>query len=177
MTIYRLGDQQPDFADRARCWVAPGARLIGNVSVAEDVSIWFGAVLRGDNEPISIGAGSNVQDNCVLHTDPGFPLIVGCGCTVGHGAVLHGCILEDGVLVGMSATLLNGARVGRNAIVGAGALLTAGKTYPEGVLILGSPAKVVRPLNSDEIAASQKNADHYRGHIERYRREFDRGGT
>ena len=172
MTTYCLGNDKPDLPPQGGYWIAPDAAVIGKVTLSEAVSIWFGAVLRGDNEPISIGWGSNVQEQCVLHTDPGFPLVVGKNCTVGHGAVLHGCSIADGALIGMSATVLNGARVGRDCIVGAGALVTEGKSFPDGVLIVGSPGRVIRELRSDEIEASRKNAAHYQQAVSRYLRDL-----
>lgn len=149
-------------------WIADTATVLGNVEIGEDVGIWFGAVLRGDNERISIGAGSNVQDNSVLHTDPGFPLSVGTGCTIGHRAILHGCTIGDGSLVGMGATILNGARIGKNCLVGAAALVTEGKEIPDGSLAIGAPAKVVRPLTDSEIAGLARSAQNYVANARRF---------
>ena len=151
MPIYAIDGTAPVFADRTSNWIAPDARLIGNIRIGRDVSVWFGAVLRGDNEWIEIGEDSNVQDGCVLHTDPGFPLTVGKGCTLGHRAVVHGCTVGDNSLIGMGAVLLNGARIGSNSIVGAGALVTEGREFPDNALVVGSPARSIRTL--DEKAA------------------------
>ncbi|RMG80939.1 MAG: gamma carbonic anhydrase family protein [Chloroflexi bacterium] len=142
-------------------WIAPNAVVVGDVTLAENVSVWFGAVLRGDTEALYIGAGSNIQDGCVLHADPGFPLHIGVGVTVGHRAVVHGARIGDNTLVGMGAIILNGAQVGRNCIIGAGALLTQGKHYPDNALILGSPARVIRDVSEEEIAANRRSAAQY----------------
>ena len=148
MALYRLDGQAP--ALDAECWIAPDAVLIGKVRVEAGASVWFGAVLRGDNETILVGARTNIQDLSVLHTDPGFPLTIGQGCTVGHRAILHGCTIGENTLVGMGAIVLNGAVVGRNCLIGAGALIAEGKTIPDNSLVLGMPGKVVRTL--DEAA-------------------------
>jgi carbonic anhydrase/acetyltransferase-like protein (isoleucine patch superfamily) len=152
------------------CWVAETASIVGDVTLEEDVSVWFGAVLRGDNEPIRIGRGSNIQDLCVLHTDPGLPLTVGAGCTIGHRAILHGCAIGEGSLVGMGATVLNGARIGRNCLIGAAALITEGKEIPDGSLVVGAPGKVVRELAEAEIAGLRRSAEHYIENAKRYAR-------
>lgn len=170
MSIYTLGPRQPRMADSS--WVAPNATLIGDVRLAENSSIWFGAVLRGDNEPIHIGAGSNIQENCVLHVDPGCPLHVSENVTVGHQAMLHGCTIGDGSLIGIQAVVLNRARIGRNCLVGAGALVTEGKQFEDGWLILGSPAKAVRPLTPEEIAGLIQSAERYQAHARHYAREL-----
>jgi carbonic anhydrase/acetyltransferase-like protein (isoleucine patch superfamily) len=150
MPLYRLGDDAPQVP--ASAFVAPNATLIGKVVLGENVSIWFGAVLRGDNEPIVIGAGSNVQECAVLHNDPGFPLTVGENVTIGHQAVVHGCTVGDGSLIGIQAIVMNGARIGRQCLVGAGAVVTEGKAFPDRSLILGAPAKVVRELSDEDVA-------------------------
>ena len=150
------------------CFVADSARVIGNVEIGEDVGIWFGAVLRGDNERIRIGAGTNIQDLCVLHSDPGYPLTIGANCTIGHRATLHGCSIGDGTLVGMSATILNGARIGMNCLIGAGALITEGKDIPDGSLVLGSPGKVTRQLTDTEIEGLKKSAERYVANARRF---------
>jgi carbonic anhydrase/acetyltransferase-like protein (isoleucine patch superfamily) len=161
MPIYALEETAPVFADRAGNWIAPDATLIGNVRIGREVSIWFGSVLRGDNEPIDIGDGSNVQEHTIMHTDPGFPLTVGQGCTIGHRALLHGCTIGDNSLIGMGAIILNGAKIGNNSLVGAGALVTEGKSVPDNSLIVGSPAKVVRTLDDAAIARLRASAQHY----------------
>lgn len=154
MPIYALEGQEPEFEDDT-VWVAPDATIVGKVSLARQVGVWFGAVMRGDNERISIGARSNIQEHSMLHTDPGFPLTVGEGCTIGHRAILHGCTIGDNSLVGMGAIILNGAKIGKNCLVGAGALITEGKEFPDNSLIVGSPAKAIRVLD-DEAAERLK---------------------
>ncbi len=151
-------------------WIAPNAVVVGDVTLAQAVSVWFGAVLRGDTEALYIGVGSNIQDGCVLHADPGFPLHIGAGVTVGHRAVVHGARIGDNTLVGMGAIILNGAQVGRNCIIGAGALLTQGKYYPDNTLILGSPARVIREVSEAEIAANRRSAAQYVAKAEAFRR-------
>ncbi|MCB1437985.1 MAG: gamma carbonic anhydrase family protein [Rhodobiaceae bacterium] len=152
MALYELDGAAPQLAADGQCWVAPSAVLIGNVMVARDASVWWGSVVRADSERIEIGEGSNIQDNCTMHTDPGFVLKVGRGVTVGHMAMVHGCEIGDFAMVGMGATVLNGARIGARSIVGANALVAEGKEIPEGVLAVGSPARIVRDLTADEIA-------------------------
>ncbi len=161
MPLYRLGDQAPESSGGGRFWVAPGAHVIGDVRIGEDVSVWFGAIIRGDNEPIRIGRRSNVQDLSVLHSDPGSPLTIGEGVTVGHKVTLHGCTIGDNSLIGIGATILNRARIGANSLVGAGALVTEGKVFPDGVLIMGAPARVVRELTPEQIEGLKRSADHY----------------
>lgn len=170
MPIYQLGNKQPQLASSA--WVAESAHIIGDVRLHEDVSIWFNAVLRGDNEPITIGAGSNIQDGSVLHTDEGVPLRLGQRVTVGHQAMLHACTIGDESLIGIGAVVLNGAVIGKHCLVGAGALVTEGKTFPDGSLILGSPARVVRPLTPEQIAALQQSAQRYIDNAQRYRAQL-----
>ncbi len=171
--IYALDGIQPHFEEKNSSWVAPEAILIGNVEIGRNVGIWFGAVLRGDTEKLSIGAGSNVQENCVLHSDPGFPLTIGAGCTIGHKALLHGCTIGNNCLIGMGAIILNGAVIGDNCLVGAGALVTERKVFPAGSLIIGAPARMARPLTDVEIAGITQSAAHY---IENQRR-FAKGLT
>jgi len=149
-------------------WVAPTAVLIGRVIVGPRANIWFGAVARGDNEPIVIGEGSNVQENSVLHTDMGFPLTIGANCTIGHKAMLHGCTIDDGSLIGMGATLLNGAHIGAGSLVGACALVTEGKTIPPGSLVMGSPGKVVRELDEAARQRLLKSAEGYQANAVRF---------
>jgi carbonic anhydrase/acetyltransferase-like protein (isoleucine patch superfamily) len=167
VAIYQLGDDAPRIADGA--WVADNATVIGRVSLAEGASVWYGAVLRGDNEWITVGRRSNVQDGCVLHTDIGQPLTLGECVTIGHKVTLHGCTVGDGSLIGIRAVLLNGARIGRHCIVGAGSLITEGKEFPDGALIVGSPAKVVRMLTPEQIERLAWSAAHYVDNAERHR--------
>lgn len=167
MSCYALGDLTPHLDPTA--YVAPGATLIGAVSLAARSSIWPGVVIRADNEPIQIGEGSNIQENAVLHVDPGYPLNIGRDVTVGHQAMLHGCTIEDGSLIGIQAIVLNDAVIGRNSLVGAGALVTEGKVFPERSLIIGAPAKVVRTLSDEEVAGLQRSAQSYRERAELFR--------
>ena len=166
MAVYQLDALTPRLADTA--WVADSAQVIGNVDLAEGVSVWFGAVLRGDNEPMRIGRNSNVQDGSMLHSDPGSPLTLGEGVTVGHQVMLHGCSVGDGSLIGIKAVVLNGAKIGKNCLVGAGALVTEGKEFPDGSMILGSPANVVRQLTPEQIEGMQRAAAHYVSNARRY---------
>ena len=159
MAIYQLDDTTPQVHTSA--WVAESAVVVGKVTLAENASVWYGAVLRGDNDHISVGANSNVQDGSVLHTDNGMPLTIGANVTVGHQVMLHGCTIGDGSLIGIQSIVLNGARIGRNCLVGAGSLVTEGKEFPDGVLIVGRPAKVVRELTAEQIAGLQRSAPHY----------------
>ena len=152
--------------------MAPTATLIGDVTIEAGASVWFNAVLRGDNEPIVVGEGSNVQDNCVCHTDHGFPLTIGPDCTIGHIAILHGCIIGEGSLVGMGATLLNGAVIGNGVLVGAGALVTEGKEFPDNSLIVGSPARVVRTLDEKAAEGIRKSAEKYVANWKRFAEEL-----
>ena len=168
--IYELDGIAPQIAPDA--WVAPDANLIGKVVLEPGASIWFGATLRGDNEEIRVGAGSNVQENCVLHTDMGFPLVIGADCTVGHKAMLHGCIIGAGSLIGMGATVLNGAKIGRGCLIGAGALITEGKDIPDGSLVMGAPGKVVRQLDAAAQERLLKSAAHYRANAARFARDL-----
>ncbi len=161
MAIHALDGAMPRLPAEGRFWIAPGASVIGGVELGEDVGIWFGAVLRGDGEPIVIGAESNLQELTVVHTDPGCPATVGRGCTIGHRAILHGCTIGNNTLVGMGAIVLNRARIGDDCIVGAGALVTEGREVPAGSLVMGVPAKVVRPLTPDEIGRNRLSAAHY----------------
>ena len=167
MAIYELDGVRPELAN-GFVWVADSAAVIGRVTLGEDVGIWFGAVLRGDMEEISVGARSNIQENSVLHTDAGFPLTIGEGCTIGHKAMLHGCTIGENSLVGMSATILNGAVIGRNCLVGAGALVTEGREIPDNSLVLGAPAKVVRQLDEDTIAKLRQSSAHYVANAKRF---------
>ena len=170
--IWQLGETAPQLPESGAFWIAPSANVIGNVILEEEVSIWGGTVMRGDNERITIGAGSNLQENVVCHTDPGFPLTLGANCTVGHKAMLHGCTIGEGSLVGMGATILNGARIGRNCLIGAGALVTEGAEIPDGHMVLGMPAKVKRPLSDAEIAGIAKTAEGYRQRAHQFRQDL-----
>lgn len=164
--IYELDGIAPQIA--ADAWVAPDANLIGKVVLEPDSSVWFCATLRGDNEEIRLGAGSNIQENCVLHTDIGYPLVIGANCTIGHKAMLHGCVIGDGTLIGMGATILNGARIGRGCLIGAGALVTEGKQIPDFSLVMGAPGKVIRMLDAQAQAHLLASAAHYRDNARRY---------
>ena len=159
MPIYQLGEYAPEIADSA--FIAESATLVGKVEIRDNASVWFNATLRGDNEPIVLGENSNIQEACVLHTDPGFPLTVGDNVTIGHQAMLHGCTIGEGSLIGIQAVILNGARIGKNCLVGAGALVTEGKIFPDNSLIIGSPAKVARELTEDDIARMRGNTANY----------------
>ena len=161
MPVYSLDGVEPILPAAGRYWIAPDAHVIGRVRLGTDVSIWFGSVLRGDNELFDLGDRTNVQEGCMLHTDPGFPMTVGPDCTVGHHAILHGCIVGPNALIGMGATLLNGARIGMGSIVGANALVTEGKEFPDNSLILGAPARAIRTLNEADIANLQRIANSY----------------
>ena len=175
MAIFSLNGVEPQIA--ATAWVAEDATVIGNVILGEHVSIWPGAVLRGDQpEPITIGARSNIQDGSVLHSDTGQPITVGEGVTVGHQVVLHGCTIGDDSLVGIGAVVLNGSRIGRSCLIGARALVTEGKEFPDGVLIIGGPAKVARDLTPEQIEALRQSAHHYVENGERFRNGLKRIG-
>lgn len=170
MTLYSLDGVKPRLPADGRFFVAPGAHLIGRVALHEDANVWFGCVLRGDNEWITIGARTNIQDNSVLHTDMGFPLTIGTDCTIGHNVILHGCVIGDSTLIGMGATILNGARIGANCLVGANALITEGKEFPDNSLIVGAPAKVARTLDDAARAKFLTSAQHYVENGRRYAR-------
>ena len=172
MSVHFLGETGPTFPSGDRFWIAPGARVIGNIWIGEDVGIWFNAVLRGDNEVISIGRGTNIQDGAILHSDPGAPLSIGEGCTIGHAAVVHGCTIGPNCLIGMGATILNGARIGANSIVGANALITERKEFPDGALIAGVPAKVVRMLDDAAIESIRLSASAYITNYQRFKSEL-----
>jgi carbonic anhydrase/acetyltransferase-like protein (isoleucine patch superfamily) len=170
MAVYRLGDDSPLVASSA--YIAPNATVVGKVILAENSTVWFGATLRGDNELIRIGANSNVQDAAVLHTDPGFPLSIGDHVSIGHQAMMHGCTVGEGSLIGIQSVVLNGAVIGKGCLVGAGALITERKTFPDGCLIIGAPAKAVRELTAEErenllkVAANYaERGVHYRAHL------------
>ncbi|MEW9303910.1 gamma carbonic anhydrase family protein [Labrys neptuniae] len=174
MPLYALDDIAPSVPADGRYWLAPDARVIGRVILAEDANIWFGAVLRGDNEPMTVGARSNIQDGAVLHSDPGFPLTIGEDCTIGHSAILHGCTIGAGSLIGMGATILNGARIGKGCLVGANALITEGKEFPDHSLIVGSPARVLRPLDAEAVAKLRQSSAHYVANAKRFAKGLKR---
>ena len=167
MTLYQLGDLTPTVHEDS--WIAPDANVIGNVELQAAASVWFSATLRGDNELIQIGAGTNIQENCVLHTDFGFPLTIGTNCTIGHKVMLHGCTIGNNSLIGMGATILNGAKIGNNCLIGAGALITEGKEIPDGSLVMGAPGKVVRQLDEAAIKGLELSALHYQDNMRRFR--------
>ena len=169
MTLYSLDGVSPKTPDDDDFFVAPGAHVIGNVDIGPGASVWFGSTIRGDNEPIILGRRVNIQENCVLHTDPGCPIQLGDNVTVGHKAMLHGCKVGAGSLIGMGATILNGAEIGQGTLVGANALITEGKKIPDGVLVVGSPGRVVRDLTDDEIAGLERSAQHYWENQRRFR--------
>lgn len=164
--IYSLDGVRPDVDLEA--WIAPGCYVIGKVRLSAGTGIWFGTTIRGDNEWIVVGEGTNIQENCVLHTDIGFPLTIGANCTIGHKAMLHGCTIGDGTLIGMGATVLNGAKIGNNCLIGAGALVTEGKEIPDGSLVMGMPAKVVRNLDAAAIEGLQASARGYQANARRF---------
>jgi carbonic anhydrase/acetyltransferase-like protein (isoleucine patch superfamily) len=174
MSIFELAGQRPEFPADGQYWIAETAVVIGRVRLKSEASVWWGAVLRGDNEWIEIGERSQIQDNATLHTDPGFPLTIGRGCVIGHNVVLHGCTVGEGSLIGMGAILLNGVGIGANSIVGAGALVTEGRTFPDNSLIVGAPARVVRTLDAKAAEMIASGADiyvrrwrHYAGALKR----------
>ncbi len=167
--LYALDGVAPRVPENGDYWVAPGAYVIGDVVISEGVSIWFGSTLRGDNEPVVLGEGTNVQENCVLHTDIGYPLNIGSRCTIGHKAMLHGCTIGDGSLIGMGATVLNGVVIGAGCLIGAGALVTEGKTIPDGALVMGAPARVVRTLDPAAREKLLASAAGYRANMQRFK--------
>lgn len=167
MALYALDERTPQVAETA--WVAESAQVIGGVALGPDSSVWPGVVIRGDSGPISVGEGSNIQDNSVLHADEGVPLTIGKHVTVGHQVMLHGCTVGDESLIGIGAIVLNNAKIGRNCLVGAGALVTEGKEFPDGSMIVGSPAKVVRQLTPEQIEGLRRSARHYMDNARRYR--------
>ncbi|MGC3986071.1 MAG: gamma carbonic anhydrase family protein [Pseudorhodoferax sp.] len=167
MALYALDERTPQVAETA--WVAESAQVIGGVALGPDSSVWPGVVIRGDSGPISVGEGSNIQDNSVLHADEGVPLTIGRHVTVGHQVMLHGCTVGDESLIGIGAIVLNNARIGRNCLVGAGALVTEGKQFPDGSMIVGSPARVVRQLTPEQIEGLRRSARHYMDNARRFR--------
>lgn len=171
-SLFRLGERAPALPDDGNFYVAPGAVVIGDVRVGSGASIWFNAVLRGDNEPITLGAGANVQDGCVIHTDPGFPVEIGEDATIGHNAIIHGCRIGKGSLIGMGATVLNGATIGERCLVGANSLVREGMVVPDGSLVVGVPAKIVRTLDVAEAAKLSGGAQRYRDKAQAYSMEL-----
>ena len=167
MAVYQLDDLKP--ALHGTAWIADSAQVMGNVTLGEDCSVWFGVVIRGDTETITIGKGSNIQDNSVLHADVGLPLVIGENVTVGHQVMLHGCTVGDNSLIGIQAVVLNGAKIGKNCLVGAGSLVTEGKQFPDGCMILGSPARVIRQLTPEQIEDLKMSAQHYMDNARRYK--------
>lgn len=172
MALYQLGDVAPELAEDGQCWIAPNACVMGRVALRHNASIWFGAVVRGDHELIEIGEGSNVQDGCVLHTDPGYPLTVGRNCTIGHMVMLHGCTIGDDTLVGIGATVLNGARIGKSCLIGAHSLIPEGKEIPDRSLVMGVPGRVVREFSDEEAAKFNYPAAHYVENWQRFARDL-----
>ena len=170
MTLYALGRHAPQI--HPDTWIAPDANLIGQVVMEEGSSVWFGCTIRADHEVITIGKGSNVQENCVMHIDAGFPLTIGENCTIGHKVMLHGCTIGDNTLVGMGATILNGAKIGRNCLIGAGALVTENKEIPDNSLVMGAPGKVVREVDEKALARIILGAKHYQENMRRFRDEM-----
>jgi carbonic anhydrase/acetyltransferase-like protein (isoleucine patch superfamily) len=168
MAVYELDGIRPELPEPGRFYVAESAAVIGRVRLKTDVSIWFNAVLRGDNEWIEVGERSQIQDNCVLHTDPGFPLTIGSNCVIGHLVMLHGCAVGDNSLIGMGAVVLNGAKIGNNSLVGAGAVVTERKSFPDNSLIVGAPARVIRTLDDKAVELIRGGADVYVNRFPRY---------
>jgi carbonic anhydrase/acetyltransferase-like protein (isoleucine patch superfamily) len=168
MSVYELEGRRPDLPGADEYWIAPNASVIGQVTLKKNVSVWFGAVIRGDVETVSIGENSNVQDGAVLHADPGYPLQIGPNVTVGHMAMLHGCKVGSSSLIGIGAVVLNGARIGQNCLIGARALITEGQEIPDGSLVLGAPGRIARPLKPEEIEGLARSAEHYVANWKRF---------
>jgi carbonic anhydrase/acetyltransferase-like protein (isoleucine patch superfamily) len=176
MALYELDGQAPEVPADGRYWIAENACLIGRVRLKRDASVWFGSVLRGDNEWIELGERSQIQDNATLHTDPGFPLVIGANCVIGHNVVLHGCTIGDNSLIGMGAILLNGAKIGSNSLVGAGALVTEGKAFPDDSLIVGTPARAIRTVDAATRKMIAAGADIYVSRWQQYAKGLKRVG-
>ena len=174
MTIYALDGQAPEFPEDGNYWVADTAVLIGKVRLQREASVWFGAVMRGDNEWIELGERSQIQDNATLHTDPGFPMTIGSDCVIGHNVIMHGCTVGDNSLIGMGAIMLNGVKIGKNSLVGAGALVTEGKVFPDNSLIVGAPARVVRSVDEKVMQMIREGADIYVRRWKRYAKGLER---
>jgi len=166
MPFYEIDGLAPSLPENGRFWIAPDVQIIGDVRLGEDASVWFGSVLRGDNDSITLSAGSNIQDGCLVHTDPGFPVFIGANTSVGHGVMLHGCSIGEKSLIGMRAIILNGAKIGNHCLVGAGSLVTEGKEFPDHSLIIGSPARVARTLTEKDLKRMQGAA----GYVARWQR-------
>ena len=176
MPIFELDGERPEFPGEGEYWVADSATLIGRVRLKREASVWFGAVLRGDNEWIELGERSQIQDNATLHTDPGFPMVIGSNCVIGHNVILHGCTIGDDTLIGMGAIVMNGARIGAKSLVGAGAVVTEGKTFPDNSLIVGAPARAIRTLDEKVHAMIRAGADIYVRRWQRYAKGLKRIG-
>ena len=172
MPVYRLGDREPVIGKG--CWIADNASVIGSVVLGDNANIWFGAVLRGDNDPITIGANTNIQDNSVLHTDEGVPLSLGDNVTIGHMVMLHGCTIGDGSLIGINAVVLNGAKIGKHCIIGANALIPEGKVIPDRSLVVGSPGRIIRQLSDEDLQRLMEGASGYVAHAREYERDLVR---
>ena len=172
MPVYSLGEKKPQLPENNLYWVAPDAHVIGNVILGKDVGIWFGSVLRGDNDIIKIGEETNIQENTIIHVDPDCPVTIGDNCTIGHNAIIHGCTIGNNSLVGMGATILNNAKIGNNCLVGAGALVTENKEFPDGWLIVGSPAKAVRELSQEMIENMTRSSKHYVANFKKFAEEM-----
>mgnify|MGYP001965247026 CR=1 FL=1 len=172
MNLYILDKLKPEMINSKSCWLAPNCHIIGNVEIHSSVSIWFGAIIRGDNDKITVNRKSNIQENSILHTDKGFPLNIGEGCTIGHSSTLHGCKISSNTLIGMGSTLLNGSSIGKNCIVGAGSLIVQNQVITEGSLAIGRPAKIVRKLSKTEIISIQQSAKIYTDKIKIYKNKL-----
>ena len=173
MPIYNLGDKKPQLPSHGSYWVAPDAHVIGNVILGKDVGIWFGSVLRGDNDTIKIGNETNSQENTIIHVDPNTPVTIGDNCTIGHNAIIHGCSIGNNSLIGMGATILNNAKIGNNCLVGAGALVTENKEFPDGMLIIGSPAKAVKELSPEMVENMTRSSKHYVANFKKFIKELE----
>ncbi len=174
MPVYSLGEKKPQLPDEGLYWVAPDAHVIGNVILGRDVGVWFGSVLRGDNDLIKIGNESNIQENTIIHVDPGCPVTIGKNCTIGHNAIIHGCTIGNNSLIGMGSTILNNAKIGNNCLVGAGSLVTENKEFPDGSLIVGSPAKAVRELSQEMIDNMTNSSKHYVTNFKKFVKEMSK---
>ncbi len=172
MSVLALGDKQPQLPPEGEYWIAPNATVVGDVILKPGASVWFGVTIRGDNDPITIGENTNIQDGSVLHSDPGEPLTIGANVTVGHMAMLHSCEIGDNTLIGIGAVVLGRAKIGKNCLIGANALITEGKEIPDGSLVMGQPGKVIRQLEEGQIAGLKASADHYVQNWRRYAREM-----